>query len=177
MTKTLIKDTLRSIAANKLRFISVAIIVALGISFYVGINSASPAMKYEANEYFNRNNLMDVCVTSPIPFTDDDIEKIEKIKLFFRKEIKSENCAGTKAFSDGLKMPIQDFPRTGQSFAAAGVPDSLLKGCPMQKLFFSITQQAQKVNSLSAVLRVRGRAPHSGRRCAGWPRPVRGSPA
>ncbi|HAY72768.1 MAG TPA: hypothetical protein DCY31_02770, partial [Ruminococcaceae bacterium] len=60
MTKTLIKDTLRSIAANKLRFISVAIIVALGISFYVGINSASPAMKYEANEYFNRNNLMDV---------------------------------------------------------------------------------------------------------------------
>ena len=80
MTKTLIKDTLRSIAANKLRFISVAIIVALGISFYVGINSASPAMKYEANEYFNRNNLMDVCVTSPIPFTDDDIEKIEKIK-------------------------------------------------------------------------------------------------
>ncbi len=104
-------------------------------------------------------------------------EKIEKIKLFFRKEIKSENCAGTKAFSDGLKMPIQDFPRTGQSFAAAGVPDSLLKGCPMQKLFFSITQQAQKVNSLSAVLRVRGRAPHSGRRCAGWPRPVRGSPA
>lgn len=80
MTKTLIKDTLRSIAANKLRFISVAIIVALGISFYVGINSASPAMKYEANEYFNRNNLMDVSVTSPIPFTDDDIEKIEKIK-------------------------------------------------------------------------------------------------
>ena len=27
-------------------------------------------------------------------------EKIEKIKLFFRKEIKSENSAGTKAFSD-----------------------------------------------------------------------------
>ena len=27
-------------------------------------------------------------------------EKIKKIKLFFRKEIKSENCAGTKAFSD-----------------------------------------------------------------------------
>ena len=27
-------------------------------------------------------------------------EKIEKIKLFFRKEIKIENCAGTKAFSD-----------------------------------------------------------------------------
>ncbi len=79
MTKTLIKDTLRSIAANKLRFLSVAIIVALGMSFYVGINSASPAMKYEANEYFVRNNLMDVWVTSPIAFTNEDIAKIEKI--------------------------------------------------------------------------------------------------
>lgn len=80
MTKTLIKETLRSIAANKLRFLSVAIIIAMGMSFYVGINSASPAMDYEANEYFNRNNLMDVYVSSSIPFTNEDIEKIKNIK-------------------------------------------------------------------------------------------------
>lgn len=79
MTKTLIKDTFRSIAANRLRFLSIAVIVALGISFYVGINSASPAMNYEANEYFNRNNLMDVYVSSTIPFTDEDISEIRKI--------------------------------------------------------------------------------------------------
>lgn len=80
MTKTLIKEALRSIAANKLRFLSVAIIIAMGMSFYVGINSASPAMNYEANEYFNRNNLMDVYVSSSIPFTNEDIEKIKNIK-------------------------------------------------------------------------------------------------
>ena len=80
MTKTLIKDAFRSIAANKLRFLSVAIIIALGMSFFVGINSASPAMNYEANEYFNRNNLMDVYVSSSIPFTNEDIEKIKNIK-------------------------------------------------------------------------------------------------
>lgn len=80
MTKALIKDTLRSIARNRLRFLSVIVIVALGMSFYVRIKSASPAMKYEANEYFVRNNLMDVCVTSTIPFTDDDIKKIQNIK-------------------------------------------------------------------------------------------------
>ena len=51
MTKTLIKEALRSITANKLRFLSVAVIIALGMSFFVGINSASPAMNYEANEY------------------------------------------------------------------------------------------------------------------------------
>lgn len=80
MTKTLIKEALRSITANKLRFLSVAVIIALGMSFFVGINSASPAMNYEANEYFNRNNLMDVYVSSSIPFTNEDIEKIKKYK-------------------------------------------------------------------------------------------------
>ena len=70
-------------------------------------------------------------------------EKIEKIKLFFRKEIKSENCAGTKAFSDGLQnagtgsppAPVRVLLRQGSRTA-------VLKGCPMQTLFFSITQQA-----------------------------------
>lgn len=37
-------------------------------------------MNYEANEYFNRNNLMDVYVSSSIPFTNEDIEKIKNIK-------------------------------------------------------------------------------------------------
>lgn len=79
MTKTLLKDTLRSIASNRLRFLSIALIVALGVSFYVGINSASPAMKFEAVEYFTENNLADIEVTSPISFTDEDIEQIRKL--------------------------------------------------------------------------------------------------
>lgn len=79
MTKTLLKDTLRSITSNKLRFLSIVLIVALGVSFYVGINSASPAMKFEAVEYFTENNLADIEVTSPIGFTDEDIEQIKKL--------------------------------------------------------------------------------------------------
>lgn len=80
MKKTLFKDTLRSISANRLRFISIIVIVALGISFFIGIKSSSPAMGYSANEYFRINNLLDLRVTSQIPFTDEDIEKIENIR-------------------------------------------------------------------------------------------------
>ncbi|MBQ8574665.1 MAG: FtsX-like permease family protein [Clostridia bacterium] len=79
MKKTLLKDTLRSISANKLRFLSVIIIVALGISFFVGIKSSSPAMGYSANEYFRINNLLDVRVTSRVAFSEDDIKKIENL--------------------------------------------------------------------------------------------------
>lgn len=101
MTKTLIKDTLRTVSANKLRFVSIIIIVALGMSFFVGINSASPAMKYEANEYFNRNNLMDIYVTSPIPFTSEDIEKIKNIENV-------AEVAGSQ-YVDGYATVGQDF--------------------------------------------------------------------
>lgn len=76
MRITLLKDSFRSVARNKLRFISVVIIVALGISFYVGIKSASPKMNSTANSYFNSSNLADVRVTSRIPFSDRDINRI-----------------------------------------------------------------------------------------------------
>ena len=80
MRNVLLRDTLRSILHNKLRFISVAVIVALGISFYIGIKSASPKMSTTANNYFSEYNLLDVRVTSRIPFTDDDIKKISELK-------------------------------------------------------------------------------------------------
>ncbi|MBR0348417.1 MAG: ABC transporter permease [Clostridia bacterium] len=79
MKKTLLKETLRSISANRLRFLSIIIIVALGISFFIGIKSSSPAMGYSANEYFRINNLLDIRVTSKIPFSDEDVEKIKNI--------------------------------------------------------------------------------------------------
>lgn len=79
MKKTLLKDTLRSISANKLRFLSIIIIVALGISFFVGIKSSSPAMGYSANEYFRINNLLDIRVTSRVAFSEEDISKIENL--------------------------------------------------------------------------------------------------
>ncbi|MBR6531948.1 MAG: FtsX-like permease family protein [Clostridia bacterium] len=79
MKKTLLKDTLRSISANRLRFLSIIIIVALGISFFVGIKSSSPAMGYSANEHFRINNLLDVRVTSRVAFSEDDIKKIENL--------------------------------------------------------------------------------------------------
>ena len=37
-------------------------------------------MGYSANEYFRINNLLDVRVTSKIPFSDEDVKKIENIK-------------------------------------------------------------------------------------------------
>ena len=74
-------------------------------------------------------------------------EKIEKIKLFFRKEIKSENSAGTKAFSD-CPQNAGTIPCTGQSFAAAGIPDSRLEGLPDANALFQHNTRSEKGQSI-----------------------------
>lgn len=80
MKKTLRKDIFRSVFSNKLRFISVVIIIALGFSFFVGIKSSAPQMRDNANEYFKNNNVADVRLTSVVGFSDGDIKAISSIE-------------------------------------------------------------------------------------------------
>lgn len=77
-----------------MRFVSIIAIVALGISFFVGIKSASPDMQKTANEYFLRDNLIDIQVISTIGFTDDEIQKISQINGI--------NAIGPVKFTDTL---------------------------------------------------------------------------
>lgn len=79
MNSTLLKSTVRSILHNKLRFLSVILVVCLGTSFYVGIKSSSPQIQDSANIYFSNYNLPDIIVTSPVAFTDDDLVKIAEL--------------------------------------------------------------------------------------------------
>ena len=75
-------------------------------------------------------------------------EKIEKIKLFFVKRSKAKIAQERKLFRMASKMPIQDFPRTGQSFAAAGVPDSRLEGLPDANALFQHSTAGAKGQSI-----------------------------
>ena len=62
-----------------MRFISIVAIIALGISFFVGMKSASPDMRDTANDYFSENNLMDLQVNSTIGFTKKEIKTISAV--------------------------------------------------------------------------------------------------
>ena len=75
-------------------------------------------------------------------------EKIEKIKLFFVKRSKSKIAQERKLFRMVPKMPVQDPPRTGQSFAAAGIPDSRLEGLPDAKALFQHNTAGAKGQSI-----------------------------
>lgn len=79
MNKALKKEMLRSVKRTKTRFISIMAIVALGISFFAGINAASPDMKATAKNYYNKNNLMDIWMVSTLGFNEDDVNAVKNL--------------------------------------------------------------------------------------------------
>lgn len=80
MKKTLLKDTFREIKNSLGRFLSIFMIVALGVSFFAGIKSTAPDMKNTADKYFDEYRLMDFHLLSTMGFDDRDIEAIEKVE-------------------------------------------------------------------------------------------------
>ncbi|MGL4372445.1 MAG: ABC transporter permease, partial [Turicibacter sp.] len=78
MSKSLTKDTIRNITKSYGRFISILMIVALGVAFFVGIKSSPLDMQETADHYFDEYNLMDIRLISPFGFNADDVLAIEE---------------------------------------------------------------------------------------------------
>lgn len=74
--KALRKDFYMEIKKSLNRFISIFLIVALGVAFYSGIQSAAPDMRYSGDAYFDQHQLMDLKVLSTMGLTEQDVEAI-----------------------------------------------------------------------------------------------------
>lgn len=77
VVKTLTKISFLSIKKTINRFISILLIVLLGVGFFAGIKATSPDMRNTANELFDNTNLYDIFVTSDWGLTDDDISYLK----------------------------------------------------------------------------------------------------
>ncbi|MBC3887298.1 FtsX-like permease family protein [Acetobacterium paludosum] len=75
--KALQKDTFREIKKSRNRFLSIVVIIALGICFFVGIKSTGPSMKYTVDQYYQSQQLMDIRLVSTYGFQDSDVEAIK----------------------------------------------------------------------------------------------------
>ncbi len=91
------KDLFRSIIKGFTRFLCIVLIIALGISFFVGMKSASPDMRKTACEYYIERNLMDIRVTSSIGFTSDEVKKIAAVEGVHSAD--AVKCVDTLVFS------------------------------------------------------------------------------
>lgn len=79
MKKGMIKEFWREVRGSLNRFISISLIVFLGVGFFVGVKAASPSMKASADKFFEKNNLMDFRLISEFGFQKADIEAVKKV--------------------------------------------------------------------------------------------------
>lgn len=79
MTNSLWKNIIRDIKNSKARFISIMLIIALGVGFFTGIKATSPSMNETAEQYYRENNLMDIRLLSTVGFDDEDVAAVRKL--------------------------------------------------------------------------------------------------
>ena len=96
MNSAILKDTLRTIERTRSRFISLLAIVALGVSFFAGINATAPDMRDTARQYYIDSNAMDLQIISTAGLTDTDVSLISSIQGV-------EHVSGQK-FVDGVLL-------------------------------------------------------------------------
>lgn len=92
--KALTTDTIRTIERSAPRFISIVAIVALGISFFAGMNATAPDMYLTAQKYLQESYSMDIQVISTAGITQEDIDAVASINTV-------ESAVGEK-FVDGI---------------------------------------------------------------------------
>lgn len=76
MTKGLRKDFRREVKHSFSRFLSILLISALGVAFFAGIRSASPAMLASADATFDSDNLADIRIIGTLGMTDSDVSTL-----------------------------------------------------------------------------------------------------
>ena len=80
MTKSIKKDFSREIKKSISRFISILLIVVLGVAFFSGIRSSMPAMQNTADAIYDKENFMDIRVAGTLGLTANDLEAISEIE-------------------------------------------------------------------------------------------------
>lgn len=76
---TLRKDFFMEIRKSMGRFLSIFLIVALGVSIFVGISATQPDMISSGDKYNDENKLMDIKVVSTYGLTEDDLDVIGRL--------------------------------------------------------------------------------------------------
>ncbi len=80
MRNAMSKDFFREIKYTFNRYVSILLIVALGVAFLAGIRATCPDMKLSLDYYLDQSDFMDLRVLSTLGLTDDDLQAISSIE-------------------------------------------------------------------------------------------------
>jgi len=77
--KAFAKDIRREFSKTFSRFLSITLIVCLGVGFFAGMKATAPSMIATAQDYFNQYNIMDYKLLSLTGFSQDDLDAVMEV--------------------------------------------------------------------------------------------------
>ena len=95
--KAINKDILREILKTKSKFLSIVVIMFLGVFIFVGLKETSPAMENTYNKHLAQHNMYDIRVSHSIGVTQGDLDiinkmdNIDKLETYYTKKLQIEN--------------------------------------------------------------------------------------
>lgn len=75
----LLKNSLKKIKKSFGRYLSLVLIIFIGVGFYTGIIESIPNIKRVQTKFYNEKNTMDIKVLSTLGLNDEDIKAIKKV--------------------------------------------------------------------------------------------------
>ncbi len=98
--KALRKDFFVELVKTYNKFLSLLLIVALGVAFYSGLRSTAPDMKISADKIFDNSKYMDIKVQTAMGITDELLDKIKDVEAV-------EYAEGTYSY-DAIDITLKD---------------------------------------------------------------------
>ena len=118
MTKSLLKTTFRDIGGNVGRFLSMFLIIALGVGFFAGLTISEGAMTETVNAFYERARFHDFELYSAIGWTKDDVDALRI--SFSENNDKSPDSAGTSSENNDRSPDIEGGYLTDALLSAGG---------------------------------------------------------
>lgn len=114
--KALTRLVFQEILTSKARFISIMLLIFIGVSFFAGLNSSGPDMLKTALLYFDDQKLMDMHVVSTMGLEEEDIDILKQQKDIDTLEVGYSQDVVTEKEDKLLKIYSYDEKNTLNQF-------------------------------------------------------------
>ena len=105
MGKAYWKDIWRTVRNEKKRFISIAVIAALGVTMMCGLRASCVDLRHSADTFFDEQKLFDVRIVSTLGLTDDDIGALKKAEAI--ADVDGGYSETVYTLQDGVRKSIE----------------------------------------------------------------------
>lgn len=133
MKRTLIKDLLSVLKKSKARYFSLILITLIGTLTFVGVNSVTPAMLNNLNEYILEQNISDITIFNQSSFTESELQAIKETNGI--DKVEKNNRFDTLVLDNQSEIvsTIQNISDMDQPYIIDGVMPTSYNECLVDK--------------------------------------------